>query len=201
MGKARRLIDISISYKIQGVHNSRPLTPIYVVTAQVGHKTDYKIVLFLTHYFPPNSEIARGRSPYRAPLLSRLEWFEQSHVARKVFGTIYRLDRQCDCRRMDEGHIVSGGRALSSDVSRLYCSASKLGMVYQCDMDSQGQIAGKRMFLLVDVSGDVWPRAGHKRRHAFIGFAASPSAANVRPDALCLDSVDRLCVCYMGASG
>ena len=90
-------------------------------------------------------------------------------------GAIYRLDDQLDCRRMDDGYVVTNGPAFSSDGSRLYCADSKLGTVYQCDLDPAGQIVDKRTF--VQFSGDMGS-----------------------PDGMTVDSKGCLWVCHWGGS-
>lgn len=90
-------------------------------------------------------------------------------------GSIYRLDSQLDCRLMDDGYVVSNGPAFSPDGSLLYCADSKRGVVYRCDLDSQGHISGKCRFA---------------------EFAAHIGC----PDGMTVDEEECLWVCHWGGS-
>ena len=90
-------------------------------------------------------------------------------------GALYRLDKGLRCRQIDDGYIVSNGPAFTANGRRLYCADSILGRVYEIDLDSDGHIQGKKVF--VQFSKDM-------------GF----------PDGMTVDSEGCLWVCHWGGS-
>ncbi|RJF95807.1 SMP-30/gluconolactonase/LRE family protein [Noviherbaspirillum saxi] len=66
----------------------------------------------------------------------------------KPTGSLYRLDPDLTCTRMDSGYAVTNGPAWSADYKTLYHNDSVNGRVYAFDFDlERGEISNKRTFL------------------------------------------------------
>jgi xylono-1,5-lactonase len=61
-------------------------------------------------------------------------------------GTLYRLDPDLGCTRIDEDYRVTNGPAFSLDGARLYHSDSARRTIYAFDLDPDGNVHGKRIF-------------------------------------------------------
>ena len=83
-------------------------------------------------------------------------------------GSLYRIDENLDCRRMDSGYVVSNGPVFSPARDRLYHTDTLAGEIYEFDVGGAGQLADKRVFvrlarkegfpdgMTVDVDGCLW---------------------------------------------
>ena len=65
----------------------------------------------------------------------------------KPTGSLYRIDENLDCLRMDSGYVVSNGPVFSPAGDRLYHTDTLAGEIYEFDVDSAGQLADKRLFV------------------------------------------------------
>lgn len=66
-------------------------------------------------------------------------------------GSLYRLDPDLRCTKMDTGYAVTNGPAWSSDWRTMYHNDSVNGRVYAFDFDLEsGDLANKRLFLQLD---------------------------------------------------
>ena len=66
----------------------------------------------------------------------------------KCTGSLYRLNPDLICTRIDSGYAVTNGPAWSSDYRTLYHNDSVNGRVYAFDFDlASGEVSNKRLFL------------------------------------------------------
>ncbi len=83
-------------------------------------------------------------------------------------GSLYRLDPDLTWRRMDGPYVVANGPTFSRDQRTLYHTDSAARKVYAFDMDADGELSNKRLFLrfgegdgfpdgmTVDAEGYIW---------------------------------------------
>ena len=83
-------------------------------------------------------------------------------------GALYRLDADLRCRKMDDGYTISNGPAFSPDGRRMYCADSAIRTVFRMELDAEGNIEGKSLFIefteamglpdgmTVDCEGNLW---------------------------------------------
>lgn len=99
----------------------------------------------------------------------------------KSTGSLYRLNPDLICARIDSGYVVTNGPAWSSDYRTLYHNDSVNGRVYAFDFDLEaGEVSNKRLFLqfpkeegspdgmTTDAEGGLWIAhwgAGKVTRH------------------------------------
>jgi sugar lactone lactonase YvrE len=62
-------------------------------------------------------------------------------------GSLYRIDKDFACLEMDTGYAVSNGPVFSPAGDRLYHTDSMAREIYVFDVDGDGQLSGKRVFL------------------------------------------------------
>ena len=87
---------------------------------------------------------------------------------RETSGTLYRIDADLDCTRIDDGYRVTNGPAFDPSGSRIYVTDSALRTIYLFDLSADGQASGKRVFaqfgqgdgypdgMTVDADGNIW---------------------------------------------
>jgi len=95
-------------------------------------------------------------------------WAGTKDDADKNAGALYRLDCDLTWRRMDDGYQVTNGPAFSRDGKTLYHTDSARRSIYAFDLDEEGAISGKRVWLefldewgfpdgmTTDVEGCLW---------------------------------------------
>jgi sugar lactone lactonase YvrE len=83
-------------------------------------------------------------------------------------GSLYRIDADLRCARVDDGYQVTNGPAFSPDGRRMYHNDSKPRVTYVYDLDSDGNASNRRTFLqfrdgdghpdgmTVDAEGCLW---------------------------------------------
>lgn len=83
-------------------------------------------------------------------------------------GSLYRLDAEGTCVRVDGGYRVTNGPAFSLDGRIMYHSDSALQTIYRFDLDAGGAVSGKRVLatfgtddgypdgMTVDAEGCLW---------------------------------------------
>ena len=71
---------------------------------------------------------------------------------RESTGSLYRLDPDLRCSRIESGYRVSNGPAFSLDGRTLYHSDSAVGIVYAFDLGEDGAAANRRIFARFDAS-------------------------------------------------
>jgi xylono-1,5-lactonase len=82
-------------------------------------------------------------------------------------GALYRF-RQGELQRMDAGYVITNGPAMSPDGRVLYHVDTLQRCVYAFDVDAEGELSGKRLFVsvtepgvypdgpTVDSAGNIW---------------------------------------------
>jgi D-xylonolactonase len=87
---------------------------------------------------------------------------------REAVGTLYRLDSDLICARMDEGYRVTNGPAFSPEGTRMYHNDSARQVTYVFDVDADGNPSNRREFarygqedgypdgMTVDSEGCLW---------------------------------------------
>lgn len=87
---------------------------------------------------------------------------------REASGSLYRLDPDLRCHRIDTGYRVTNGPAFSVDGRTLYHTDSALQRIYAFDLDQHGAASGRRVFaqfgegdgypdgMTVDAEGCLW---------------------------------------------
>jgi len=81
-------------------------------------------------------------------------------------GALYRFDG-ASVRRMDDGYVITNGPAISADGRTLYHTDTLDKRIYAFDLDSSGNLSGKRTFveivdggypdgMAVDAEGHLW---------------------------------------------
>lgn len=69
-------------------------------------------------------------------------------ACKKPTGSLYRLDPDLRCTRMDSDYIVTNGPAWSADYKTMYHNDSVNGRVFAFDFDlERGELSNKRLFL------------------------------------------------------
>jgi xylono-1,5-lactonase len=69
------------------------------------------------------------------------------HRERASSGSLYRLDVDSKCSRIDTGYRVTNGPAFSPDGMTLYHTDSAIQRVYAFALDRNGEATGRRVFL------------------------------------------------------
>lgn len=65
---------------------------------------------------------------------------------RSASGSLYRLDKDLSCTRIDSGYAVANGPAFSLDGRVMYHSDSARRTIYAFDLDRAGNASGRRVF-------------------------------------------------------
>lgn len=94
-------------------------------------------------------------------------WFGSMDDAEdQASGALYRFDGR-EVRRMDDGYVITNGPAISPDGRTLYHTDTLAQRVYAFDLDQDGLVARKRLFveladggypdgMAVDLDGCLW---------------------------------------------
>lgn len=128
-------------------------------------------------------------------------------------ASLFRLDRDLSCRRMDEGFAVSNGIAWSPDDRTMYFADSPSGMIFAYDFDlDSGDIRNRRVFAstaglaglpdgaAVDDDGHYWCAlfgGGAIARFDPRGRLASTLKVPAKNPTMCTFGGDRLDVLYV----
>jgi sugar lactone lactonase YvrE len=90
-------------------------------------------------------------------------------------GSLYRLDEDLSCHKMDENYIITNGPTFSADGKTLYHTDSTKRTIYAFDLNEAGDICNKRIFVQLE-------------------------AADGAPDGMTVDSENCLWLCHFGGA-
>ena len=62
-------------------------------------------------------------------------------------GSFYRLDKDLNCQKMDDGYAITNGPTFSMDGKTLYHTDSVKRTIYAFDLSEDGEISNKRVFV------------------------------------------------------
>jgi xylono-1,5-lactonase len=104
-------------------------------------------------------------------------------------GSLYRLGLDGQLSAQDEGYIVTNGPAMSPDGRTLYHADTMQRMVYAFDVEADGTLTGKRMF--VEIAGSGYPDGMAVDAEGFVWIALYGGARVERyaPDGALVEQV------------
>jgi xylono-1,5-lactonase len=68
-------------------------------------------------------------------------------------GSLYRLDADGRCVRLDTGYVITNGPAFCPHAATFYHTDTAQRVVYAFDRDSSGALSGKRVFVRIEADG------------------------------------------------
>lgn len=74
-----------------------------------------------------------------------MDKLEQQNV-----GSLYRLGNGKSLQKVDSNYVISNGPAISKDGRTLYSTESSTQTIYQFDLNAQGELSNKRVFVKFD---------------------------------------------------
>ncbi|PPR46719.1 MAG: L-arabinolactonase [Alphaproteobacteria bacterium MarineAlpha5_Bin9] len=123
----------------------------------IGSKNGLKIVNLInkkiTNIFNPEKNLPNNRlNDGKCDNKGRFFVGSMNEINNKKTGSLYLLDNDLKCKKIIGGFIISNGPTFSPDYKKIYFSETRLGKIYVANLNSDGSISNKKLFIKIPIS-------------------------------------------------